>query len=85
MRTWKKVLLALLAAIAAIVGFFVWKVGPRNAYGLARYGTQRREGYLAVGQPAPGVSLVALDGRTRVDLARWIGEKPLVLVFGSYT
>jgi ferric-dicitrate binding protein FerR (iron transport regulator) len=85
MRAWKKVVLVLLAAVALVAIFVVWKVGPRNVYGLARYGTQRREGDLQVGQRAPDVTLVSLDGKSRVRLADEIGSKPLVLVFGSYT
>jgi ferric-dicitrate binding protein FerR (iron transport regulator) len=81
----KKVLLVLLAAVALLAIVVVWRIGPRNVYGLARYGTQRREGDLRVGQQAPDVSLVSLDGKSRVRLADEIGGKPLVLVFGSYT
>jgi len=84
-RAWKKVLLGVLAAVAVAAGFVVWKIGPRNVYGLARYGTQRSEGALRVGQPAPDVVLVSLDGRSRIRLSDSIGPKPLVLVFGSYT
>jgi peroxiredoxin len=40
---------------------------------------------LKLGQPAPDVSLVSLDGKTRVRLVDSTGGKPLVLVFGSYT
>jgi hypothetical protein len=83
MRTWKKVVVALLAGVFAVALFFVW-IGPRNVYGMLRY-DQRREGDLAIGHPAPDVSLVSLDGRARVRLADWTGAKPLVLVFGSYT
>ncbi|HMA17066.1 MAG TPA: hypothetical protein VKS03_01370 [Thermoanaerobaculia bacterium] len=85
MKLGKKVVLALLGAAALLAAVVVWKVGPRNVYGLARYGTQRREGDLRVGQPAPDVSLLSLDGKTRVRLADSTGGKPLVLVFGSYT
>jgi ferric-dicitrate binding protein FerR (iron transport regulator) len=85
MKLWKKVLLALVAAVGLLAIFAVWKIGPRNVYGLARYGTQRREGDLQVGQPAPDVSLVSLDGKSRVRLADSTGGKPLVLIFGSYT
>jgi ferric-dicitrate binding protein FerR (iron transport regulator) len=85
MPAWKKALLALFAAIFVLMIFFVWKIGPRNVYGLARYGTQRREGELRVGEVAPDVSLVTLDGKSRMRLAEAIGSKPLVLVFGSYT
>ncbi|HSD72360.1 MAG TPA: hypothetical protein VLE54_06200 [Thermoanaerobaculia bacterium] len=85
MRLWKKLVLAVLGAVALVAALFVWKVGPRNVYGLVRYGTQRREGDLKLGQPAPDVSLVSLDGKTRVRLVDSTGGKPLVLVFGSYT
>jgi hypothetical protein len=46
---------------------------------------QRQEGDLAMGDPAPDVSLVALDGVTRVGLRERTGNRPVVLVFGSYT
>ena len=85
MKLWKKLRLALGAAVALLAIVAVWKIGPRNVYGLARYGTQRREGDLMVGQLAPDVSLVSLDGKSRVRLAEWTGGRPLVLVFGSYT
>lgn len=85
MRLWKKLVLAVLGAAALLAALFVWKVGPRNVYGLVRYGTQRREGDLKLGEPAPDVSLVSLDGKTRVRLVDSTGGKPLVLVFGSYT
>lgn len=84
----KKVILwigavVLLAAIGSAT-FIVLKMGPRNAWGMLRYDT-RKEGDLAVGQQAPDVVLTALDG-TRVRLhERMQGEKPVVLIFGSYT
>ncbi len=78
-------LLILLGAIALLGLFVVWKIGPRNLYGLARYGTQRREGNLRVGDTAPDVRLVSLDGKSPVLLSERTGSKPLVLVFGSYT
>jgi len=83
-KVWKKVLLAIAGLAVAAAAFFVWKMGPRNVIGMLRY-DQREEGTLLVGQAAPDVSLVALDGRTRTPLAASIGGKPLVLVFGSYT
>lgn len=84
MKTWKKVALGIVAVVVAVAGFFVWKIGPRNVIGMLRY-DQREEGSLQVGHRAPDVSLVALDGKTRVPLAASIGDKPLILVFGSYT
>jgi hypothetical protein len=85
MKLWKKILLGLVAAVALLAIFAVWKIGPKNVYGLARYGTQRREGDLKIGDRAPDVSLVSLDGKSRIRLAEWTGGRPRVLVFGSYT
>jgi hypothetical protein len=80
----KKLLLGVLAVIVLLVSAFVWRIGPRNVFGMLRY-DQRREGDLTVGRAAPDVSLYSLDGRTRVRLAEEIGAKPLVIIFGSYT
>jgi hypothetical protein len=80
----KKVLLGVLAVIVLLVSAFVWRIGPKNVFGMLRY-DQRREGDFAVGHAAPDVSLYSLDGRTRVRLADEIGAKPLVIIFGSYT
>ena len=80
----KKLLLGVLAVIVLLVSLFVWRIGPRNVFGMLRY-DQRREGDLTVGRAAPDVSLVSLDGRTRVRMADEIGAKPLVIIFGSYT
>lgn len=73
------VALASLAVIAACV-----VMGPRNAWGMLRY-DQREEGKLQVGDPAPDVALVALDGTTRVRLAEHLHARPAVLIFGSFT
>ena len=37
------------------------------------------------GDTAPNVRLLALDGQTTFHLSDRIGQRPLVLVFGSYT
>ncbi len=84
MRTFKKVLLIALILVAAAVSLVAWKIGPRNLIGMLRY-DQRQEGSLKVGDRAPDVSLVSLDGKTAVRVSDRIGVKPLVLVFGSYT
>jgi hypothetical protein len=70
--------LALIAGIAMVV-----MIGPRNVIGMIRY-DQREEGRLKVGDPAPDVALLALDG-TPVRLASRFGTKPTVIVFGSFT
>jgi hypothetical protein len=71
-----------LAVVAASV--FVISVGPRNVIGMLRYDT-RHEGKLKVGDRAPDVTLVSLDGRQPVPLLGGKRERPLVLVFGSFT
>ena len=44
-----------------------------------------RWGSLCVGDPAPGFVLVTADRQSSVSLALFRGQKPVVLVFGSYT
>jgi hypothetical protein len=59
-------------------------IGPRNVIGMLRY-DQREEGRLKVGEKAPDVELYALSGSKRENLSASIGEKPTVLIFGSFT
>ena len=80
---WKRVLLLLGLAVLGMAAFLVARIGPRNIIGLLRY-DQRHEGRLRVGDPAPDVTLTALDGTPRRLLAG-SGDRPVVLVFGSYT
>jgi peroxiredoxin len=42
-------------------------------------------GNLKPGDSAPDVQLVALDGKNRFHLRERIKERPLVLIFGSFT
>lgn len=44
-----------------------------------------RRGELAEGQPAPDFDLRMLDREMRISLASHRGQRPVVLVFGSYT
>ena len=44
-----------------------------------------RTGHLKVGAVAPDFDLPTLDNTSRVRLSSFRGEKPVVLVFGSYT
>jgi len=80
----KKLAIGVLAILAVAVAVVVCRIGPRNILGMIRY-DQRKEGTLRVGDAAPDVELVALDGARRLRLKESVGEKPLVLVFGSYT
>ena len=44
-----------------------------------------RGGQVEVGDPAPDFNLRTADKQSRVSLASFRGQKPVVLVFGSYT
>ena len=61
----------------AIVG------GPRNAMGMLRYDS-RAEGSFRVGDRAPDVELLSLDGSV-AHLRDRFGARPTVLIFGSFT
>jgi hypothetical protein len=84
-RLWKKILIVVAAlAVVALGGVTYMIGGPRNLIGMLRY-DQRQEGKLKVGDRAPDVGLVSLDGKTPIRLAERIGGKPTVLIFGSFT
>ena len=80
----KKLAMGVLAILVVAAAVVVFRIGPRNILGMIRY-DQRQEGKLRVGDPAPDVQLVALDGARPVRIRDSIGEKPLVLIFGSFT
>ena len=85
MRLWKKIVLGVAAlALLALGGFTYMVGGPRNLIGMIRY-DQREEGRLKIGDKAPDVTLLELDGKTPVKLSERLGAKPTVLVFGSFT
>ena len=46
---------------------------------------QRRTDRLAVGDPAPKLELARLGKDERVALDEFVDDRPLVLVFGSFT
>ena len=82
-----------IAALVASIGggilvlgaaFMAWQIGPKNIIGMLRY-DQRQDGALRVGDPAPDAELVALDGATRVHLLDRGANRPIVLIFGSFT
>ena len=81
----KKILIGLGVLVVLAAGGFTYMIGgPRNVIGMLRYDT-REEGTLKVGDRAPEVELLALDGKTPVKLSERLGGKPTVLVFGSFT
>jgi hypothetical protein len=84
-KLWKKLLIGLAALIVLAVAGMTYMIGgPRNLIGMLRY-DQREEGSLKVGDRAPDVPLIALDGLTPVRLSSELGGKPTVLIFGSFT
>ena len=44
-----------------------------------------RAGRLNIGDPAPGFNLPTADKQSSVSLVAFRGQKPVVLIFGSYT
>ena len=74
-RLWKKLLLGVGALALAALGAVTYMIGgPRNLIGMLRY-DQRQEGTLKVGDRAPDVALVALDGKTPVKLSERDGRQ----------
>ena len=80
----KNVLLVLAGLALVAAAAFVISAGPRNVIGMLRYDS-RRQGKLEVGDRAPDVQLVSLDGKSPVSLLGGKRDRPLVLVFGSFT
>jgi hypothetical protein len=59
---------------------------PKDAYGMVRYALPHmHRGTLKVGSDAPDARIVALDGVNRFHIRERTHERPLVLVFGSFT
>ena len=79
-----RILFGLLALVVIAAAGMAWVIGPSNIIGILRYDT-RREGEFKVGDRAPDVALTKLDGSGEQRLSALIGEKPLVIIFGSFT
>ena len=77
-------LLGLLVVGMAWAAIIVARIGPSNIIGRIRY-DHREKGKLRVGDQAPDVQLVTLDGKTTARLSEHLGGCPSVLVFGSFT
>ncbi len=76
-----RIRLCLIVLLCACVCTLSVQAGP---HGRGNRGASR-EGKLKVGDQAPDATLKRLNGQGKVTLsARW-SEKPVVLVFGSYT
>jgi hypothetical protein len=76
----------LVLVLAAYAGLSVMAGGPKDAFYMVRYALPyMHRGTLKVGDPAPDVRLVALDGSTTFHIREKTAGRPLVLVFGSFT
>lgn len=80
----KNVLIGLLLLGLAAALVVVLRIGPKNIVGMIRY-DQRQEGNLRIGDHAPDVELLSLDGKTPVRLTQHLGGRPCIVVFGSFT
>lgn len=61
---------------------------PMPAYFVLPFETlwmRARKGQLSVGDPAPALTVKKLEDHTPTELASLWADKPVVLVFGSYT
>jgi hypothetical protein len=86
-RRWKWTLGSIVAiAVVAFAGLSFVAGSPRDVYGLVRYALPHmHRGKLHPGDDAPDVRLLALDGSNHFHLRERTGNRPLVLIFGSYT
>jgi hypothetical protein len=72
--------------VLLFIGLSLMAGGPKDALQMARFALPHmRLGNLKVGDRAPDVRLVALDGTTRFHLRERVSGRPLVLIFGSFT
>ena len=72
--------------VAAYVVLSLMAGGPKDALQMVRFALPyMHRGNLKVGDTAPDVRLVSLDGNTRFQLREHTVGRPLVLVFGSFT
>jgi hypothetical protein len=82
----RSLFIILLIAAVSTGSFFVARreAMKRGYIKLGKYDI-RSEGILQVGDLAPDLELERLDGSGRVKFSQLHGERPLVLLFGSYT
>ncbi len=86
-RFWKWVAVSVAALLLAGFVFLSLMAGsPKDVYGMVRYAfPHMHRGTLKVGSDAPDARIVALDGVSRFHIRERTHERPLVLVFGSFT
>jgi hypothetical protein len=82
---WVGISLGALAVIAFAV-LSVMAGSPKDAFFMVRYAfPHMRSGNLKIGDAAPDVRLIALNGSDHFRIRERSAGKPLVLVFGSFT
>jgi hypothetical protein len=86
-RFWKWIAGGVASLLLAGFVFLSFMAGsPKDAYGMLRYALPHmHRGTLKVGSDAPDARIVALDGVSRFHIRERTHERPLVLVFGSFT
>jgi len=86
-RFWKwtaGVFSTLLVAAFAVLSYMAGSL--KDGYSMVRYALPHmHRGTLKVGSDAPDARIVALDGVSRFHIRKRTHERPLVLVFGSFT
>src|SRR5260370_33999522 len=74
----------LLLAAFAVLSYMAGS--PKDVYGMVRYALPpMHRGTLKLGSDTPDARIVALDGVSRVHIRERTHERPLRLVFGSFT
>jgi hypothetical protein len=72
--------------VAVYVALSIMAGGPKGAIQMVRFALPyMHRGNLHVGDRAPDVTLVSLDGASTFQLREHLQGRPLVLVFGSFT
>ena len=72
--------------IAAFIGSLDDGHSPKDAYGMIRYALPHmHRGKLKPGDAAPDASLLTLGGKDQFRIHDRISNRPLMVVFGSYT
>jgi hypothetical protein len=86
-RFWIWTLVIIAVLLVGAFAFFSYMAGsPKDAYGMIRYALPHmHRGNLKVGSDAPDARIVSLDGVSRFHIRERTGDRPLVLVFGSFT
>jgi Iodothyronine deiodinase len=86
-KKWKWTLAVLgVLLVAVFIGLSVMAGSPKDAYGMVRYALPHmHRSKLHPGDAAPDAQVLALDGKQRFHLRERMQQRPLVLVFGSYT